>query len=132
MDAEQMVKEFTDQLKEQKATIVELEKQLGNRKEQVLRLEGAIEANRKMDQIPDFPEHLRKAITHMLHAHHGEWSPIKPKSLEAITLHHIDYLFSRLDPCFESLEDREGEWGKEKLKALGNGYAWIGAAPVEE
>ena len=44
MDASQMVKEFTDQLKEQKATIVELEKQLGTRKEQVLRLEGAIEA----------------------------------------------------------------------------------------
>ena len=39
-----MVKEFTDQLKEQKATIVELEKQLSTRKEQVLRLEGAIEA----------------------------------------------------------------------------------------
>ena len=44
MDAEVMVKEFTDQLKEQKATIVELEKQLGTRKEQVLRLEGAIAA----------------------------------------------------------------------------------------
>tara|TARA_B100001989_G_scaffold220957_1_gene173609 strand:- start:118 stop:303 length:186 start_codon:yes stop_codon:yes gene_type:complete len=44
MDATQMVKEFTNQLKEQKATIVELEKQLGTRKEQVLRLEGAIEA----------------------------------------------------------------------------------------
>ena len=44
MDIEVMVKEFTDQLKEQKATIVELEKQLGTRKEQVLRLEGAIEA----------------------------------------------------------------------------------------
>ena len=44
MDAEVMVKEFTDQLKEQKATIVELEKQLSNRKEQTLRLEGAIEA----------------------------------------------------------------------------------------
>ena len=44
MDAEVMVKEFTDQLKEQKATIVELEKQLGTRKEQVVRLEGAIEA----------------------------------------------------------------------------------------
>jgi len=44
MDAEVMVKEFTDQLKEQKATIVELEKQLGTRKEQVSRLEGAIEA----------------------------------------------------------------------------------------
>ncbi len=44
MDIEGMVKEFTDQLKDQKATIVELEKQLGTRKEQVLRLEGAIEA----------------------------------------------------------------------------------------
>ena len=39
-----MVKEFTDQLKEQKAAVVELEKQLTNRKEQTLRLEGAIEA----------------------------------------------------------------------------------------
>ena len=44
MDAEKMVKEFTEQLKEQKATIVELEKQLSTRKEQKLRLEGAIEA----------------------------------------------------------------------------------------
>ena len=44
MDVEVMVKEFTDQLKEQKATIVELEKQLSTRTEQVLRLEGAIEA----------------------------------------------------------------------------------------
>tara|TARA_B100000965_G_scaffold400993_1_gene423908 strand:- start:4077 stop:4262 length:186 start_codon:yes stop_codon:yes gene_type:complete len=44
MDAETMVKEFTEQLKEQKATIVELEKQLSTRKEQTLRLEGAIEA----------------------------------------------------------------------------------------
>ena len=44
MDAEVMVKESTDQLKEQKATIVELEKQLSTRKEQTLRLEGAIEA----------------------------------------------------------------------------------------
>ena len=44
MDIEVMVQEFTDQLKDQKATIVELEKQLSTRKEQVLRLEGAIEA----------------------------------------------------------------------------------------
>ena len=44
MDAEKMVKEFTEQLKEQKATIVELEKQLSTRKQQTLRLEGAIEA----------------------------------------------------------------------------------------
>ena len=33
MDIEGMVKEFTGQLKDQKATIVELEKQLDSRKE---------------------------------------------------------------------------------------------------
>ena len=44
MDVEKMVTEFTGQLKDQKATIVELEKQLSTRKEQVLRMEGAIEA----------------------------------------------------------------------------------------
>ena len=39
-----MVKDFTEQLKEQKATILEMEKQLQTRKDQVLRLEGAVEA----------------------------------------------------------------------------------------
>lgn len=39
-----MVKDFTEQLKEQKATILEMEKQLSTRKDQVLRLEGAVEA----------------------------------------------------------------------------------------
>ena len=44
MTTEEMVKDFTEQLKEQKASIVELEAALTNRKNQVLRLEGAIEA----------------------------------------------------------------------------------------
>tara|TARA_B100001989_G_C24519707_1_gene455154 strand:- start:780 stop:959 length:180 start_codon:yes stop_codon:yes gene_type:complete len=44
MEIPDMIKEFNGQLVEQKATIVELEKQLSQRKEQVLRLEGAIEA----------------------------------------------------------------------------------------
>ena len=44
MTTEEMVKEFTEQLKEQKATNSEMETQLKVRKEQTLRLEGAIEA----------------------------------------------------------------------------------------
>ncbi len=54
-----MVEEFTNQLKEQKATAVELEKQLKNRNEQILRLEGAIEALQltlKKDEIEDGTE----------------------------------------------------------------------------
>ena len=56
MDAETMVKDFTNQLKEQKATIVELEKQLETRKEQVLRLEGAVEALLMTLKKPDEEE----------------------------------------------------------------------------
>lgn len=51
-----MVKDFTNQLKEQKATIVELEKQLATRKEQVLRLEGAVEALQMTLKKPDEEE----------------------------------------------------------------------------
>ena len=54
-----MVEEFTNQLKEQKATAVELEKQLKNRSEQILRLEGAIEALQltlKKDEVEDGTE----------------------------------------------------------------------------
>ena len=56
MDAEKMVKEFTEQLKEQKATIVEMEKALATRKEQVLRLEGAVEALQMTLKKPDEEE----------------------------------------------------------------------------
>lgn len=58
MDAETMVKDFTNQLKEQKATIVELEKQLETRKEQVLRLEGAVEALQMTLKKPDEEEEV--------------------------------------------------------------------------
>jgi len=60
MDVEKMVEEFTSQLKEQQATIVELEKQLSSRKDQVLRLEGAVEALnmtlKKPEEVTDGPE----------------------------------------------------------------------------
>tara|TARA_B100000427_G_C15275985_1_gene493197 strand:- start:329 stop:523 length:195 start_codon:yes stop_codon:yes gene_type:complete len=60
MDVEKMVEEFTSQLKEQQATIVELEKQLSTRKDQVLRLEGAVEALnmtlKKPEETTDGPE----------------------------------------------------------------------------
>jgi septal ring factor EnvC (AmiA/AmiB activator) len=44
MTTEEMVKDFTEQLKEQKGAIADLEDALKARKDQVLRLQGAIEA----------------------------------------------------------------------------------------
>ena len=56
MHAETMVKDFTNQLKEQKATVAEMEKALATRKEHVLRLEGAVEALQMTLKKPDEEE----------------------------------------------------------------------------
>ena len=44
MTTAEMVKDFTEQLKEQKGAIADLEEALKSRRDQVLRLQGAIEA----------------------------------------------------------------------------------------
>ena len=56
---------------------------------------GADRATEKMNAILDFPENLRLQILHCILSHHGELqyaSPVVPKTLEAIVLHHIDNL----------------------------------------
>ncbi len=69
-----------------------------------------------INTIADFPEKLRLELLHMLLSHHGELahgSPVLPKTLEAIVLHHIDNLdaqaaaFSRI--VHETKEKRQ-EW----------------------
>jgi 3'-5' exoribonuclease len=60
-----------------------------------LRLAGA-----KMDQIAGFPPKLRTLIEHMIISHHGELefgSPKVPLFAEALLLHHLDNLDSRMD-----------------------------------
>jgi len=56
---------------------------------------GADLAAEKIRGIEGFPENLRLQILHCILSHHGELqfgSPIVPKTLEAIVLHHIDNL----------------------------------------
>ncbi len=50
--------------------------------------------------IPDFPDNYRHIINHMIASHHGllEYgSPKKPKTLEAIILHHIDDMDAKVN-----------------------------------
>jgi 3'-5' exoribonuclease len=90
---------------------------------------GMIEINRKMDKIEKFPEEIRLQLTHLLGSHHGQvdWgSPFTPKTTEAIILHHLDNLFSKLDPMLEALHELpEGEVWSEKLYTL-RGPAYLG------
>jgi len=99
---------------------------------------GAIEANRKMDQIEDFPDNLRAAVTHLCLGHHGQWGPTTPKTPEAIILHYVDDMFAKLDPTLEALDsllaersDETEEFSRDKVSSCG-GRVWLGASIIEE
>jgi 3'-5' exoribonuclease len=66
-----------------------------------LRLVGA-----KLDQVPGFPPKLRTLLEHMIISHHGELefgSPKVPIFPEALLLHHLDNLDSKMDAMRSAL-----------------------------
>jgi 3'-5' exoribonuclease len=70
----------------------------------------------KLRLLPDFPPELRDLVLHMILSHHGELefgSPKVPLFPEALLLHHLDNLDSKME-CMRALieKDRlvEGVW----------------------
>jgi len=56
--------------------------------------------NEKVRQIPDFPPKLKLLLDHMILSHHGELefgSPKVPVFAEAMLLHHLDNLDSKME-----------------------------------
>lgn len=91
----------------------------------------------KLRDLPDFPPKLRTLLEHMILSHHGELeygSPKVPLFLEALLLHHLDNLDSKME-CMRMMVDKdhrfEGHWTTynasldrsvlKKLKYLENG-----------
>jgi 3'-5' exoribonuclease len=72
--------------------------------------------NAKFEKLPHFPPKLRVLIEHMIVSHHGELafgSPKVPIFAEALLLHHLDNLDSKMDAVRGALQrDRlvEGEF----------------------
>jgi 3'-5' exoribonuclease len=70
----------------------------------------------KFEKLPDFPPKLRTLIEHMIISHHGELefgSPKVPVFAEALLLHHLDNMDSKMDAVRGALQrDRlvEGEF----------------------
>ncbi len=61
----------------------------------------------KAREVPDFPPKLRSLIEHMLISHHGELeygSPKVPLFLEALLLHHLDNLDSKMETMRVAVE----------------------------
>jgi len=70
----------------------------------------------RLRSFPDFPPRLRDLVVHMILSHHGELeygSPKVPLFPEALLLHHLDNLDSKME-CMRALIDRdpqvEGLW----------------------
>jgi len=70
----------------------------------------------KLQRLPDFPPKLRVLVEHMILSHHGELefgSPKLPQFPEALLLHHLDNLDSKME-CMRALVAKDrlvaGDW----------------------
>lgn len=76
----------------------------------------------KIDQLPDFPPKLRTLVEHMIVSHHGELefgSPKVPVFAEALLLHHLDNLDSKMNAMRSAL--------KRDSLVEGEFTGWIGS-----
>jgi 3'-5' exoribonuclease len=67
--------------------------------------------DKKIQGLPDFPESLAILLKHLVLSHHGEYvfgSPKRPKTLEALLLHHLDDLDAKMN-AFTSWIEKERE-----------------------
>lgn len=76
---------------------------------------AAIMVEKAAAEIGGIPEDAVRELLHLILSHHGtmEWgSPVLPKTLEAILLHQIDLLDSRVQGYFDYLnaDNTEGDW----------------------
>ena len=77
---------------------------------------GLRSLNARFEKLPDFPPKLRTLVEHMIISHHGELefgSPKVPLFAEAMLLHHLDNMDSKMDAVRGALQrDRlvEGEF----------------------
>ena len=87
----------------------------------------------KVAQIPGFPTALEHHITHIVLAHHGqlEWgSPKVPMTLEALLVHLIDTVDSRVASWLEIMErdPSDGPW--TETSRLYDRHLWKGPVPT--
>ncbi len=79
---------------------------------------GADMVQERIRAIEGFPETMRLQVLHCVLSHHGELangSPVVPKTVEAMALHHIDNLGAQLDAFNRIVEEaklRGQDWSE--------------------
>jgi 3'-5' exoribonuclease len=99
--------------------------------------------NRKMDAVEGFPADQRTLVQHLILSHHGRLdfgSPVTPRFAEALLLHYLDDVDSKMETIRSTLaaaeaSGRESEWtdwnkSLERYLLRRDRFA-AGAAPAE-
>ncbi|OFW62260.1 MAG: hypothetical protein A2Y74_02695, partial [Actinobacteria bacterium RBG_13_63_9] len=77
-------------------------------------IQGVTFISEKVAKLPSFPEAKLQQLLHCVVSHHGEleWgSPKRPKTIEALILHHVDNLDAKVKGFLEIVEgSREAPW----------------------
>jgi 3'-5' exoribonuclease len=63
-------------------------------------VQGTLLVEKKLAALPDFPSETRRQVLHLILSHQGEptmSSPVKPMTPEALVLHFLDEIDSKLD-----------------------------------
>jgi 3'-5' exoribonuclease len=71
----------------------------------------------KASRIPGFPRELEWRITHLVAAHHGRYeygSPKEPATLEAVVVHAVDELDTRMSSFAQLFAATQGPWTDRK------------------
>jgi 3'-5' exoribonuclease len=75
---------------------------------------GVVLTQRKIAAIPDFPPRLMSLVEHMILSHHGSLefgAPVLPSFREAVLLHYLDDMDSKMASIRGSLEaPADGHW----------------------
>ncbi len=77
-------------------------------------IQGVTLVSEKAKELPSFPEAKLQQLLHCIVSHHGEleWgSPKRPKTIEALILHHADNLDAKVKGFLEIVEgSRDASW----------------------
>ncbi len=79
---------------------------------------GAVEVEKAIMKISNFPDELKMQLLHLILSHQGKYeyaSPVIPKTLEAIVLYHADELSAKTNAyklAISSEINKNGRWTK--------------------
>jgi len=74
-------------------------------------IQGVTLVAERAKELPSFPEAKLQQLLHCIVSHHGEleWgSPKRPKTIEALVLHHVDNLDAKVKGFLEIVDGSRG------------------------